>query len=74
MTEDKRIEDATILALFYPDFYKRNIYISAEELTVIMGLIDWQSTSIEPAFIYANEIPDFAILLRAPEEDLLENE
>ncbi|OQD81485.1 hypothetical protein PENANT_c027G06816 [Penicillium antarcticum] len=53
---------------------KRSIYVSAEEPTVITGLIDWQSTSIEPAFIYANETPDFAALPRVPEEDPLENE
>ncbi len=28
--------------------------------TVVTGLIDWQSTSVEPAFTYANETPDFA--------------
>ncbi|KAJ6119026.1 hypothetical protein N7471_013646 [Penicillium samsonianum] len=72
--EDKRIEDAATPALLHPDFHKRNIYVSAEEPTVITGLIDWQSTSIEPAFIYANETPDFAALPRVPEEDLLENE
>ena len=74
MIEDKRIEDATIPALIHPGFYKRNIYVSAEELTAITGLIDWQPTSIEPAFIYANEIPDFTTPLRVPVEDQLENE
>jgi hypothetical protein len=47
------------------DFHKRNIYVSAGDPTVITGVIDWQSASIEPAFIYANEAPDFAAL---PEE------
>ncbi|KAJ5207372.1 hypothetical protein N7491_001995 [Penicillium cf. griseofulvum] len=74
LIEDKRIKEAATSALLHPDFHKRNIYVSAEEPTVITGLIDWQSTSIEPAFIYANEIPDFATLPRVPEEGLLENE
>ncbi|KAI9367683.1 hypothetical protein BJX61DRAFT_537863 [Aspergillus egyptiacus] len=60
--------------LCFTDFHRRNIYVSPEEPTVITGLIDWQSTSIEPAFIYANETPDFAALPRVPEEDPPENE
>lgn len=74
MIKDKRIKDVATLALLHPDFYKRNFYVSAEELTVITGLIDWQSTSIEPAFIYTNETPDFATPLSVPEEDPLKNE
>lgn len=35
---------------------------------------DWQSTSIEPAFIYANETPDFAALPEGPEGNTFENE
>ncbi|KAJ5576504.1 hypothetical protein N7535_003430 [Penicillium sp. DV-2018c] len=49
LIEDKRIADAATPALLHPDFHKRNIYVSAEDPTVITGLIDWQSTSIEPA-------------------------
>lgn len=74
LIEDERIKDAATPALLHPDFHKRNIYVSAKEPTVITGLIDWQSTSIEPAFIYANETPDFAALPRVPEEDPPENE
>ncbi|KAH0359995.1 hypothetical protein KCU65_g9653, partial [Aureobasidium melanogenum] len=40
-----------------------NIFVSDSEPTKITGIIDWQSTSIEPAFIYANETPDFATLV-----------
>lgn len=35
---------------------------------------DWQSTSIEPAFTYANETPDFAALPEGPEGNTFENE
>ncbi|CAL5872148.1 uncharacterized protein PFLUO_LOCUS6406 [Penicillium psychrofluorescens] len=72
LIEDKRIQDAATPALLHPDFHMRNIYVSAEEPTVVTGLIDWQSTSIEPAFIYANETPDFAALPKGPEEDTFE--
>ena len=65
LIEDKKIQNAAMPALFHPDFHKRNVYVSAEEPTTITGLIDWQSASIEPAFIYTNDIPDFAAL---PEE------
>ncbi|KFY14335.1 hypothetical protein V491_06084 [Pseudogymnoascus sp. VKM F-3775] len=73
LSADKRIENAAAPTLLHPDFHKRNIYVSAEEPTIITGLIDWQTTSIEPAFLYANETPDFAALPEPPEEDLLEN-
>jgi hypothetical protein len=73
LIKDKRIQDAATPALLHQDFHKRNIYVSAEDPTVITGLIDWQSTSIEPAFVYANEAPDFATLPIIPEEDLSDN-
>jgi hypothetical protein len=66
VNQDERIENAATPALLHPDFHKRNIYVSAEEPIVIIGLIDWQSASIEPAFIYGNETPDFAELPRCP--------
>ena len=34
--------------------------MSDDDPTLVTGLIDWQSKSVEPAFIYANETPDFA--------------
>ncbi|KAJ5326654.1 uncharacterized protein N7506_009756 [Penicillium brevicompactum] len=74
LIEDKRIVDAAAPVLLHSDFHKRNIYVSAKELTVITGLIDWQSASIEPAFIYDNETPDFATPPTVPEEDPHENE
>ncbi|GFG23514.1 hypothetical protein IFM61606_03397 [Aspergillus udagawae] len=36
-------------------------------------MLDRQSASIEPAFIYANEIPDFATLLEESEGPTFEN-
>lgn len=75
LIKDKRILNAAIPVLLHPDFHKRNIYVSAEEPTAITGLIDWQSTSIEPAFIYVNETPDFAAFPEQEiEEDMFETE
>ena len=69
LVKDKRIQDAAIPTLLHPDFHKRNIYVSAEDPTSITGLIDWQTISIEPAFVYANETPDFAMVPQDPEND-----
>lgn len=46
--------------LFHPDLHKRNIFVSEDDPTIITAFIDWQSASIEPAFWYADETPDFA--------------
>ncbi|KAL4784214.1 hypothetical protein BJX76DRAFT_348012 [Aspergillus varians] len=73
LVEDERIQSAAAPALLHLDFHKRNIYVLAEDPTVITGIIDWQSASIEPAFIYANETPDFASLPERPDEDAFEN-
>ena len=56
------IENAAIPTLLHADFHKRNIYVSEHDPTIITSLIDWQSTSIEPAFLYARETPDFAYI------------
>jgi hypothetical protein len=60
MSEDHRIRNAATPTLFHPDLHKRNIFVSDDDPTVITGIIDWQSSSIEPAFWYATEVPDFA--------------
>jgi hypothetical protein len=45
---------------FIPDLHKRNIFVSDNDPSIITGIIDWQPSSIEPAFWYADEVPDFA--------------
>lgn len=72
LIKDKRIKGAAALTLLHPDFHKRNIYVSAEDPTVITGLINWQSTSFE-TFIYTNETPDFAAHPERSEEDNFDN-
>ncbi|MCJ1313475.1 hypothetical protein MMC25_007153 [Agyrium rufum] len=54
--------------LLHPDLYKRNIFVSEEDPTVVTGIIDWQSSSIDPAFLHANEMPDFATTIPAPSQ------
>ncbi|TKX21464.1 hypothetical protein C1H76_6538 [Elsinoe australis] len=54
------LQETGIPTLLHPDLHKRNIFVSKEDPSKITCIIDWQSTSIEPAFIYANETPDFA--------------
>lgn len=46
--------------LVHVDLNKRNIFVDEADPTKLVSLIDWQSTSIEPAFVYAPDIPDFA--------------
>jgi hypothetical protein len=60
MSKDIRIRDVATPVLLHPDLNKRNIFVSEDDPTTITGIIDWQSSSIEPAFWYADETPDFA--------------
>lgn len=60
MSADRRVQHAAMPTLFHPDLHMRNIFVSNDDPSIITGFIDWQSTSIEPAFWYADEIPDFA--------------
>ena len=66
MSKDHRIKDVAAPTLFHPDLHKRNIFVSDDDPTIITSIIDWQSASIEPAFWYADEVPDFAIALPHP--------
>ncbi|KAL1855078.1 hypothetical protein Plec18167_002062 [Paecilomyces lecythidis] len=61
MIEDPRIKSTFAPILLHPDLHKRNIFVSEQDPTVVTAIIDWQSTSIDPAFYYADECPDFAI-------------
>ncbi|KAH6611660.1 kinase-like domain-containing protein [Boeremia exigua] len=60
MATDYRVRKAAVPVMFHPDLHKRNIFVSEEDPSVVTAIIDWQSTSIEPAFWYADEVPDFA--------------
>ncbi|EFW19952.1 conserved hypothetical protein [Coccidioides posadasii str. Silveira] len=54
------IQSNSTPTLFHPDLHKRNIFVSKDDPTTITGFIDWQSTSVEPVFEYAQDVPDFA--------------
>jgi hypothetical protein len=69
MSKDPRIQNAATAILFHPDLHKRNIFVSDDDPAVITDIIDWQSSSIEPAFWYADEIPDFTRPIAHPSAD-----
>ena len=70
-----QIQNSATPTLLHADLHARNIYVSNEDPTLITCLIDWQSNSVEPAFIYANEVPDFATVNAFPlAEGLLDQE
>lgn len=45
--------------LCHADLHRRNIFVSKDDPTIITAVIDWEHSSIEPAFIYADYVPDF---------------
>ncbi|KZF20888.1 hypothetical protein L228DRAFT_270155 [Xylona heveae TC161] len=69
MSADPRIQDAATPVLFHPDLHKRNIFVSEEDPAELTAILDWQAGSIEPAFWYADEVPDFATPVD-PDHDL----
>lgn len=54
------IQEVATPTLLHPDIHKRNIYVSEEDPSCVTAIIDRQSTSIEPIFVYANQTPDMA--------------
>ncbi len=60
LSEDPRIKETATPTLCHPDLHRRNIFVSDDDPTVVTDIIDWQSSSINPAFQYADETPDFA--------------
>ncbi|EFR05414.1 hypothetical protein MGYG_08426 [Nannizzia gypsea CBS 118893] len=60
LVQSPYIQQAGMPALIHADYNKRNIFVSSEDPTAITGIIDWQLTCVEPAFIYAHMTPDFA--------------
>ncbi len=70
LIKDPRIQKAAAPILLHQDLHKRNIYVFNEDPTTIAGIIDWQSSSINPAFMHANEVPDFAAHISTPEDHI----
>ncbi|KAL8888454.1 MAG: hypothetical protein Q9215_004132 [Flavoplaca cf. flavocitrina] len=71
LIEDSRVQKAATPILLHQDLHKRNIYVSDEDPTIITDLIDWQSSSINPAFMHVNEVPDFAARDSTPDDGVL---
>lgn len=59
------IRDLATSFLLHVDLNKNNIFVSDDDPTLISSVIDRQSSSIEPAFVYANETSDL-IPIRPP--------
>ncbi|CBY01361.1 hypothetical protein LEMA_P001480.1 [Plenodomus lingam JN3] len=59
LAQSSLIKNVAIPTLLHPDIHTRNVFVSEEDPSQVTAIIDWQSTSIEPAFVYANHTPDF---------------
>jgi hypothetical protein len=55
----KAVQIASKPVFFHPDFHTRNLFVDPSDPTQITGVIDWQATAIDPAFVHVEEIPDF---------------
>lgn len=53
------IQNVSDPMLIHPDFNMRNVFVSEEDPSCVTAIIDWQSTSIEPVFVYADSTYDF---------------
>lgn len=58
LSRDQRIKKISSPLLHHPDLHKRNIFVDPGEPTKITAVIDWQSTCLDPALVYFNEVPD----------------
>lgn len=63
---DPRVQETSTPTLFHDYVSKGDIFVSEDDPSVITGVIDWQFTSIEPAFWYTSSMPDWAKELFAP--------
>jgi hypothetical protein len=66
LIESPSIQNAAAPTLLHADLHMRNILVSVDDPKVITGLIDWQWTSVEPAFVHMREEPDFAAITALP--------
>lgn len=73
LSHDLRIRELASPVVFHPDLNKRNIVVNKDDPTIPTCFLDWQSTSIGPAFWVADVRPDFAAI---PErsDDLTEDD
>ncbi|KAK0732033.1 hypothetical protein B0H67DRAFT_597741 [Lasiosphaeris hirsuta] len=73
LSKDPRVQMVSEPKLFHNDLHMRNIFVSRDDATKITGVIDWQSTTLDPVLLYAHMTPDLCISPRFT-EDLLKEE
>ncbi|KAJ5737930.1 kinase-like domain-containing protein [Penicillium malachiteum] len=59
MASDTKVKFRLDPMLFHRELQLRHIFVLDEDLTVITGIIDWQSARFEPAFLYSFSTRDF---------------
>lgn len=58
LSQDPRVTQAQTSVLWHTDLHLGNIFVSHEDLTLISGIIDWQSAQAAPTLIQAR-FPEF---------------
>ena len=61
MLDDARSKDNATPVVVHPDLHMSNIFVDPNDPTKITSIIEWQSASIEPAFVCSLPILDFAL-------------
>jgi hypothetical protein len=61
MAQTPQIQRLAAPILLHPDLHARNIYVDSDDPAKITAIIDWQSASVAPTFLYADELPDFVV-------------
>ncbi|OQD73295.1 hypothetical protein PENDEC_c016G05910 [Penicillium decumbens] len=59
ISTDPQLQTPSTPTLF-PDLQKRNILVSESDPSIVIAILEWKQAAIEPAFWYANLVPDFA--------------
>lgn len=72
LSRDFRIEKIFSPLLLHPDLHKWNIFVDPDDPTKITAIIDWQSTCLDPALLYFNEVPDLCEHPRGIAHDVLD--
>jgi hypothetical protein len=60
LIESSLVRDVSKPTLLHADLHLRNIFVSETSPFDTTAIIDWQGTAVDPAFVQANETPDFA--------------
>ncbi|KAH0195229.1 hypothetical protein KCU99_g10184, partial [Aureobasidium melanogenum] len=58
LAQDPRINGNASPTMMHPDLHLHNIFVDPDDPTTITAFIDWQGTSIEPAFEHAGMVLD----------------